>query len=120
MGRVLAANVHLVDADGDTTVYRAGTLPDPDVAEKITNPSAWVDDEELPATTPTLPAPTPPAPPVEPPPVTGSGEPGQEPSRNGKTEDWKAYAEALGQTVEPDAGRDAIIAQLVAAGLIEE
>jgi hypothetical protein len=135
MAKRLSTNVVLTNLNGGTVTYRMGSTPPDDVAERITNPDAWVDDTEAPVVVePVVPVIVRPTPPGQPsvdlgaagaqgtPPPTGDGDPaaGQEPARNGKTEAWKAYAEALGQTVEDDAGRDEIIAQLVAASLIKE
>lgn len=125
MAKRLATNVVLTSPNGGTVTYRAGSTPPGEVADRITNPDAWAaeDSETEPTPTPSpAPAvnpPNPPSPPT-PPSDSGSGTAGEEPARNGTTEAWKSYAEGLGQTVEGDAGRDAIIAQLVAAGLIKE
>lgn len=136
MTRRLATSVVLTDVNGGTVTYRAGSTPPDEVAERITNPDAWLPENAeaaevavvpvvvqqnppAPSNAPGVNPPNPP-PPSTPPADSGSGDPGQEPARNGKTEAWKAYAEGLGQAVEADAGRDEIIAQLVAAGLIQE
>lgn len=68
-----------------STVYEAGTEPPEDVAGQITNPDAW------------------------------DGESSGEPPRSGKgssADVWRKYAESLGVTVDEDATRDDIIAQL--------
>lgn len=120
MARVLAATVHLVDEDGVATVYPAGSTPPANVAEKITNESAWAEEDAEKAVG--WPAPAPPQDNSTPPPPPPSDDPpaGDEPARNASTEAWKTYAEGLGQAVEPDAKRDAIIAQLASAGLIKD
>lgn len=41
MARKLAANVYVGE-----TLYRAGTSPEKEIADQITNPKAWGEDED--------------------------------------------------------------------------
>lgn len=52
MARTLAANVYVGE-----TLYRAGTSPEKEIAEQITNPKAWGETED--AAEPAAPEPTP-------------------------------------------------------------
>lgn len=137
--RRLVGYVDVVGPDGGSHCFGPGDELPEWAYEKITNPSVWAtepepapeadaQDEE------SSEVPEPPAPPDEPP-MTGdawnpisetdeapAAEPvvaresiiveAEEPPRTGKgsgTEEWRAYAEALGIDVPEDASRDQII-----------
>lgn len=88
--RKLAANVHV-----GGRFFEAGSTPDKEFADQITNPKAWGEDVESEATS------------DGPPPKAGRG--------SGK-EAWAAYAEKLDVDVDADATRDDIVAAVAAAG----
>lgn len=52
MGRKLAKTVTLMDDSGNFQKYLKGTEPDEEVAGRITNPAAWVPEEDSPERNP--------------------------------------------------------------------
>lgn len=116
----LAGFVHVRDADGAPHVFG----PNDDVPDwarvKIRNPRAWVDGAD-PEPRPQAPAPdrtvrtdqqatqaVQPADAPEPPPRGGRGS---------NAVAWRAYADAMGVQVAPDADRDDVIAELDERGI---
>lgn len=93
-GRKLAANVHV-----GGRFFEAGSTPEKEFADQITNPKAWGEDEAAEAAS------------DGPPPKAGRG--------SGK-EAWAAYAEAKDVEFDADASRDEIIAAVEAAGVPTE
>jgi hypothetical protein len=113
-GRRLRYTVYLPDPQtGETRAFGPGMDIPADVAELITNPTAWADEQLAEAGIPV--DPSAPAAPGE----QDTGEDGPPPrSGAGSGRDaWAAYAAANDFEVAADAGRDDIIEQLAEAGI---
>lgn len=139
MGKTLRKTVYLTEADGSRRRLDPGTPATLELRERITNPSAWADEEAEPAP---VPEPADDAGGQDEPgtgqteeggqdePGTGqTDEGGQssdetpvEPPRSGKgsgEDAWREFAQALDVTVPEGASRDDIVAFLIERGLIE-
>lgn len=126
--RTLTAFVHLVDDQGRLRSFGPADVVPEWAAEQITNPKAWT-DRAAEAEEATAASPAAPETPVE--------EPGESPAGDGEhaaedepqagpppkagpgssREAWAAYADANGFEVDPEDGRDEIIAGLDEAGI---
>lgn len=100
MAGKLAVSVHVLDDDGAAHCFTAGTIPPDWVVAKAQNPDLWVIDEDQP-----VPAPASPAEPVTPvslekPPASGAGS---------GTDEWIAYARAVGLDIADNASRGDVI-----------
>lgn len=103
MGRQLAATVYVADEEGVVRSFGPGdTLPDW-AAAKITNPDAYVDNDEAA-----------PAADDESAPHDSDGAPPKTGKGSGLA-NWLTYAESLGVDVPEDASRDDVIAAVEAA-----
>ncbi len=92
----LAGFVYAVGPDGSGQWFGPDTEWPDWVAGVVTNPKAWVDGQ---------------VPEVE----TGQGGPPPRSGRGSGLDEWKAYAELIGVTVDSEASRDDVIAAVDAA-----
>lgn len=100
MGRRLNATVYLQDEEGVVRGFGPGDIVPDWVAEQITNPDVWVDDD-----------------PASPTAVEDDGDDTGPPPKTGKgsgVQAWREYAGTIGVAVPEDATRDDIIAAVEA------
>lgn len=134
MAPKLAAQVVLIGDDGEPVTYAANTRPPADIAKQITNPAAWLPDEEggdpdpeptkrpakktaakkaaakAPADNAAAGTPAP----------DGAGSDAAAPADDAGDEAWRAYAATVGVTVADDADTAAVKAELDGRGLLEQ
>ncbi|MBW3663568.1 MAG: hypothetical protein KY469_10755 [Actinobacteria bacterium] len=103
----LKTDVHVANEAGETQVFKAGTTPPPEVANRITNPNAWEEGDTSAQDATDDAGGEAPALPDDAPPRAGKGS---------GTEEWRAYAtEKFGLELAEDASRDDIIEAVSAA-----